>query len=101
MQLTDHNALLLRAAQPMADWVNDLQSDAVLVPTDLEPDLYLLPGSDDPEAEEQLLSANFVRFFENALQTWTDERQHWPERRDWETFSRWFSWEFVGMVWQV
>jgi hypothetical protein len=101
MHQTDRNALLLRATQPYADWVNSLEPEVALTVADLEPDLYLLPGVEDLDAEERLLRTHFTRIFENALHTWTEDRQRWPECRDWETFSAWFSWEFIGMVWEV
>lgn len=94
-------AIVFRPKQPLVDWLNGLPDagaplDLAVVCEDL--DGYLVPDFDSPDEPLALVETHAQRFFEHMLFEWCNNREWWPEKRDFEALREWFEIELVGTL---
>ncbi len=66
------SVLVVRPRQPFLDWAMSLPDAYPMTLAELQVDLeaYLLPASDDPDAEESGLKKHYEHIFERQLDGW-------------------------------
>jgi len=50
------------------------------------------------DRQEAYLRDHFVELFELELGAWVPDRRRWPEDTSYETFCKWFDFEFYALV---
>jgi hypothetical protein len=98
--MLNRSVVIVRAKEPFLQWVKSLPD-----PGDVSRDIinqdstaYLLPDLEHGFEEEELTDQFYNLIFEEQLNSWWTEKNEWPEKRDLETFKKWFAVEFHSVV---
>ena len=105
MDLLNRAAIIVRPAQPMIDWIRQVDLDMGMKPVKVEElhdfsNIYLIPEVETVEEATAYLQKRVERLFTEELSGWFTDPALWP-KRDWKTFSKWMSWEFHEMVFDL
>ena len=101
-EMVNRSAVILKPKQPFLDWckqddANDL-ADIVFKQHHEEPQIYLLPGYDDSDSQQEILEDYWRALFEAMLEGWVTEESMWPKRRSFKMFREWFEITMTSMV---
>lgn len=86
---------------PFLKWlrrVDPTSGELTLEDIQEEPNVYLVPECETREEAREHLKQICGGIFEWQLDEWYRMPSAWPERRDLDTFERWFEWSFHSMV---
>ena len=89
-----NSLVLLRAKQPLLDWLNSLP-DAELFECELaeiqaDPSSYLTPDFEEPEELTEYLKEHAEELFEQELSEWALAEELWPAKRDYAALCEFF-----------
>ncbi len=91
-------ALIVRPKQPFLDWAAGLDDSGLVPDVAGEQTVYLVPEFDSDEEGQQVLKHIYAEIFERELDGWHTDPSAWPEKRDFQTFLKWFSVELHSVV---
>lgn len=100
----DRVVAIIKPTEKMLSWLKQQTSEfAELTLDDIRADCtaLLIPAFDDPDMAEQYIEEIFPAIFENELELWVSDEEHWPHDRSLEMFNRWFNIEFHSMVFDL
>jgi len=88
------------AREPFLIWLQSLPESGDLTIDEVNQDAtaYLLPDYEDDDEQQLILAQYYDLIFEDQLAGWWTEESDWPENRDLQVFTRWFSVEFHSIV---
>ena len=101
---TGQGVLILRAKQPMLDWLNSLvgrNSQEKLEKLRNHPIAVLIPALESEAEVLRFLEDNLDRFFEQALLAWSLDLNAWPKKRDLRSFRVMFEVELCSGVFDM
>lgn len=106
MELINRYAVVVRPAQPMIDWVRQVDIDMGNEPLADEAirsntNVYLIPEFEPPADAEKYLRKRVKGIFEEELAGWYTVPDLWPKQRGWKTFCKWMEWDVHEMVWDM
>lgn len=106
MELINRQAVSVKPAQPMVDWVRQVDIDMEREPLSEEAilensNIYLVPEFDRVGDAEKYLKKHVREIFEAELRAWYTVPDLWPKQRGWKTFCKWMEWEVHDMVWDM
>jgi hypothetical protein len=106
MKLLNRYVVTVRPAQPMIDWVRQVDIDTDRRPVDEDTirnttNAYLVPDLDPPERAKNYFMERANEIFEEQLWGWFTEPDFWPENRDLLTFLEWFDLELHEMTFDL
>ena len=93
--------MILRAKQPMLDWVNSLigtEPGMKLEKLRNRPIAVLIPLLESEAQVLHFLESNLDHFFEQALLAWSLNLNAWPRKRDLRSFREFFEVELCSDV---
>src|SRR5262245_27708942 len=94
--------MIVKPKQPFLKWVNSLESEdnADLTLEELRNDstAYLVPEYADDDEQAGIIEWCHKYVFEQELLAWYTTEDEWPQKRDQETFLKWFDVEFHSVV---
>jgi hypothetical protein len=92
MQKLNRMALVVMSREPLADWVNTVDSEhPVWIDTIGDSgNVYLIPEFKTIDEVEDWLEDNFDDIFRNELTDWVPDEKVWPEVRTYDMFCEWF-----------
>jgi len=95
--IENRSYLLISAKEPMVQWVAEIDGDEPSRIVAEHKSLYFVSPLDNPSPEqvEKLLRKHSAAIFENELFAWYTDRSKWPKERDFETFYKWFNYEYI------
>ena len=91
-------ALIVRPKQPYLNWAAGLDDSGLVPDVAGEKTVYLIPEFETDEEGQQILRQVYAEVFERELFGWHTDESAWPEKRDFQTFLKWFSVEFHAVV---
>lgn len=93
MKLLNRAVLLVRYREPFLRWAASLDEDAPIHAEGLEThvSVYLVPEDPSGEHETPPLRQFFAAIFEHELESWWQDPEDWPPRRDFDMFNEWFT----------
>jgi hypothetical protein len=106
MALLNRTVLIIKAKQPMADWLRQLpdldqkELDRPITPKEINKDntVFLIPEFDmEPETTAFVQSIK-LDLFEEILGGWYAEPSGWPKGRTTQMFDEWFDVEFHTVI---
>jgi hypothetical protein len=101
MDTINRSAIVIKPAQPFLDWLHradPTSADLTLAELGQEPTIYLLPESQSDAEVLEYLTEFSNTIFEEELNAWYRAPATWPDKRDLDTFLRWFECSFHSMV---
>lgn len=92
IKLLNRSAIVIRAKQPMADWVARVAPDEEtdLATLRMEGTVYLIDEVEEESGFVQALGRSWRAIFENELAAWDEFGDDWPDKRDQMMFEQWF-----------
>ncbi|MCC6549001.1 MAG: hypothetical protein IT279_02910 [Ignavibacteriaceae bacterium] len=96
-EMVNRNAIVVKPKKPFFDWHNGIYRDSPIHQMD-DHTLYLAKLDDDSYDIEQWMKKNFDRFFKNELNDWVTDPSLWPQKRTFEMFKKWFSYEYYCVL---
>lgn len=102
MKLLNRSALLVKARQPMADWVAQVAEDEALSLSELRAEgaLYLVDEQESPDDKDTAIAANWDSIFRNELGCWDEFGDNWPQVSA-ELFAQWFDCELIPVAFDL
>lgn len=101
MNMINRAAVILKGKESFVEWINSADPadspGVTLAEVNEDCTVYLISDYDG-ENVDKWISANHSRLFENELEDWYVDETLWPEKRDRETFDKWFTVECHSMV---
>ena len=97
MAVVNRCAIGLAPRQPLIDWSRRISDEAMCWGAE-DHSLYLIPSYEDPAEAQAWLEAEYLRMFENELDSWCRDASLWPEPRPYTLFRDWFDVRFYDLV---
>ena len=97
----NRNAIVVRPRKAFLDWLQGADptiEDLKLEDLQRELTVYMIPECDSEEEAVAHLAKVCGVIFEEELDGWYRVRSSWPQRRDFETFKRWFEWSYHSEI---
>ncbi len=94
-------AIMAKPRQPFLDWLHaadETSHDLTLEDLGSDPSIYLLPQCENDEEVRARIAMHVNEIFDEQLDSWYREPSSWPQRRDMETFERWFEWSSHSII---
>lgn len=104
MSFIYRSALSITRKQPYIDWVNGLDADGSVSPSELATDrksIYLIPEYDITPSVSEVLDACWEDIFEEELLTWMEDEAEWPVPLTRHLFESWFDAELISSVFDL
>lgn len=107
MKTINRQAILIRPARPMIEWIQKVDVDLGNEPLAEESildggtNVYLVPDSERVGAAEKFLRKSAANIFAHELEGWYLDESLWPKHRGWKVFDEWFEWEVAEMVYDL
>ena len=96
--MLNRGVLMVRPKKPFLDWAAELDDSGLVPDTAGERTVYLIPSFESDEEASEILEEIYSEVFENELYDWHTDESAWPEKRDLETFRKWFEIELHSVV---
>ena len=101
MHTINRSVAIIKPKQPFVDWINSQSSsEDMLSLEDVREDCtaVLLPEYDDDYEATGYIEKLCTWIFETHLKEEFREKKNWPNKRDYETFNKWFDVELHLIV---
>lgn len=86
-------ATLGRLATPSLLWSDNGRETLAI-----EPNVFLIPESEEIEVTDELLEPHWKAIFQELLEAWCTHRKSWPHPRSLAMFREWFHIEYCSLV---
>lgn len=101
MNSINRQVAIIKPKEPYVEWINSLPGN--VEPFSIESlredcTAYLLPNFDDDDESLKYLKKIYRKIFEIELASWSTDENSWPNSRDYNIFTKWFSIEFHSEV---
>ena len=99
----NRSVLLLRAKEPFRDWIMSLPEpmDVTLDEINDDTSVFLIQEYEDDGEKEKLVKKIYLGIFEEQLEDWSRDKNHWPKNRSLATFKKCFDVEFHSLVFDL
>ena len=97
----NRNAIVVWPGKAFLDWLqgaDPTSADLKLEDLQREPTVYMIAECDSEEEATEYLAKVCGGIFEEELDGWYRVPSSWPQRRDFETFKRWFEWSYHSEI---
>lgn len=101
MHSLNRDALVIRPAEPFIRWAMEVFNDSeeeVRETLAIEPNVFLIPESEEIEVTDELLEPHWKVLFQELLEAWCTHRKSWPHPRSLAMFREWFHIEHCSLV---
>ena len=102
MEMLNRSAVVVKPRQPYLEWTrrDDTEglAESVFETLRKEPTIYLLPESEDPSSQREVLEEFWPDLFEAMLEGWVTDEVSWPKNRTLEMFREWFEVQMSSIV---
>jgi hypothetical protein len=102
MDYINRSAVTLRPKQPYLEWtrLDDTTgiADVVHGSMNQDPTVFLLPGYENDEEQQDVLQEFWPVLFEAMLDGWLRDPGRWPQDRTFKMFEEWFDVQMLSTV---
>jgi hypothetical protein len=96
----NRNAIVIKPRRPLFDWINKIYPDSPVASVE-EGSVYLIKEKSSNEQIANWIKKNFDQIFQNELNGWHTDDEHWPRNRTFEMFQKWFDFDIHSMIWDL
>lgn len=98
MESINRQVMVIKPKYPYIEWINslpDMDDDPCSIDS-LSDDCtaILLPHFDDDSESLKFIKKIYKKLFEFELESWSSDRNTWPQKRGFSQFCEWFQMEF-------